>query len=255
MTTNHYSFLMMGHNSRPWIEMSLQSALQQDYSNFEIIAIDAQTDDGTYEYLKEQEEKHNNLTVIQNEVRKYQTQNIYEGSRLVKDKSIIVTLDFDDWLPHPNVLTTLDKYYNKDVWMTYGSYIKTSNGQITGLGRYDDSIIEENGFRKDKWRATHLRTFRKELILKINPKDLMDDEEEWFRAAGDLTFMWPMLEMCGDKFEFITEPLYTYNEGNADSEFRKIPHEQLQVEDILRNRKPYNRIEFLYNEDLVNVEN
>lgn len=236
---------MMGHNSKPWIEMSLQSALNQDHSNFEVIAIDAQTNDGTYDYLKEQEKEYDNLTVVRNETRKYQTQNVYEGSRLAKDKSIIVTLDFDDWLPHPNILNTLDKYYTENVWMTYGSYMKSSNKQINGFGRYAEDTILENKFREDKWRATHLRTFRRELILNINPDDFIDEDGEWFKAAGDLTFMWPMLEMSGGRFEFISEPLYVYNDRNENSDWVKVPHEQLRIEAMLKNRKPYERLEHL----------
>ena len=249
---NHYTILMVGHNSLNWISNSLTSALHQEHSNFDVIAIDAMTDDGTYDFLTEQENKHDNLTVIRNEKRKYQTQNIYEGSRMAKDDSIIVTLDFDDWFPHTEVLKTLDKYYDDNVWMTYGSYYKTSNGTIVGHGRYTDDAIEENRFREADGesksyglRATHLRTFRRNLILNINMDDFIDEDGEWFKAAGDLTFMWPMLEMSGKRFKFIPEPLYVYNEGNENSDWVQVPHEQLRIEAMLKNRKPYERLEHL----------
>ena len=58
--------------------------------------------------------------------------------------------------------------------------------------------------------------------------------------------MWPMLEMCGDRFEFIPEPLYVYNEGNNNSVNRgEQAPEQLNNEKILRARTPYNRLETL----------
>ena len=58
--------------------------------------------------------------------------------------------------------------------------------------------------------------------------------------------MWPMLEMCGNRFEFIQEPLYIYNEGNQNSVNRgdQAP-EQLKNEKILRNKTPYERLESL----------
>ena len=237
---------MTGHNSKPWIEQSLMSALLQDYDNFDVIAMDAQTDDGTYEFLKEKEKEHENLTVVRNEVRQYQPQNIYEGTRMSKDGSIIITLDFDDCLLHKDVLNTLNKFYNDNVWMTYGSYVKSSNGHVAGFGRYSDQVIKDNAFRKDQWRSTHLRTFRRELYFHIDEKDLKNDDGEWFKVAGDLTFMWPMLEMCGDRFEFIPEPLYVYNEGNNNSVNRgEQAPEQLNNEKILRARTPYNRLETL----------
>ncbi len=251
---NHYTILMMGHNSLQWISDCLNSALHQDYQNFDVIAIDAMTDDGTYEYLLEQEKLHDNLTVVRNEKRKYQTQNVYEGSMMSKKGSIIVTLDFDDWFPHKNVLSTLENYYNDDVWMTYGSYVKTSDNQTNGFGRYPDDVIRENSFRKVDWRATHLRTFRRELVLNIDPDDFVDSDGEWFKAAGDLTFMWPMLEMSGERFQFIPEPLYVYNEGNENSDWRKVPHEQLRIEAMLKERKPYERLEHYENKSTTTVK-
>ena len=243
---NHYTILMMGYNSRPWIEESVKSALLQKHDNFDVIAIDAQTNDGTYECLLEKQDEYENLKVIRNETRKYQTQNVYEGSEMAKEGSIIVTLDFDDWLPHDNVLSILDKYYTEDVWMTYGSMYKTGTGDVVwGHDRYSDDIVSNNKFRQDRWRATHLRTFRRELVLNINTDDFIDTDGEWFKAAGDLTFMWPMLEMSGDRFEFITEPLYVYNEHNENSDWRKVPHEQLRIEKLLKSRQPYEKLNSL----------
>tara|TARA_R110000824_G_scaffold329468_6_gene516242 strand:+ start:2309 stop:3019 length:711 start_codon:yes stop_codon:yes gene_type:complete len=236
---------MMGHNSLDWISNSLNSALQQEHKNFDVIAIDAMTNDGTYEYLIEEETKHDNLTVVRNEKRKYQTQNIYEGCRMVKEGSIIVTLDFDDWFPHENVLKILDSHYNDNVWMTYGSYQKTGDGSTTSFGRYPDDIVQENKFREVDWRATHLRTFRKELSLKIKEEDFKDNDGNWITVAGDLVFMWPMLEMSGEKFIHIEEPLYVYNEGNEMSEYRTSVPLILESEKMVRNRKPYERLKSL----------
>ena len=243
---NHFTILMMGHNSRPWIELCLKSALLQDYPNFDIIAIDAKTDDGTYDYLQQHVGLNTHLKVIRNEKRKYQTQNVYEGSFIAKSNSIIVTLDFDDWLPHNKVLAILDKYYSNNIWMTYGSMMKSGTGsKVWGFGRYSDEVISNNSFRLDHWRASHLRTFRRELIMHIPPSNFKDTDGEWFKAGGDLTFMWPMLEMSGDRFHFISEPLYVYNEGNENSDFRKVPNEQIRIQELLRAKSPFKRLEVL----------
>jgi len=138
--------------------------------------------------------------------------------------------------------------------MTYGSYVKTSDNQTNGFGRYPDDVIRENSFRKVDWRATHLRTFRRALVLNINPDDFVDIDGEWFKAAGDLTFMWPMLEMSGERFQFIPEPLYVYNEGNENSDWRKVPHEQLRIEAMLKERKPYERLEHYENKSTKTVK-
>ena len=67
----------------------------------------------------------NILRVIKNETRKYQGENIKIGTEMSPEKSIIVTLDGDDWFPHENVLARVNKEYTKhDCWMTYGTYVE-----------------------------------------------------------------------------------------------------------------------------------
>jgi glycosyltransferase involved in cell wall biosynthesis len=234
---------MVGYNSKPWIRKSVESALTQDHENFDVIAIDAQTNDGTYDILCEYQTVPN-FTLIKNSPRKYQSQNIFEGSGLAKGGSIIVTLDFDDWLYDGNVLTVLDEVYNDNVWMTYGGYI-TNTGRLANIRAYSDDIVRENKFREDDWKATHLRTFRRELILKIKEEDFFDDNGEWFKAAGDLTFMIPMLEMSGERFEAIEQLLYVYNLNNSLSDGHMVPHEQIRITNLLKSRPKYERIDSL----------
>ena len=240
---NHYTIVMVGYNSKPWIRKSVESALTQDHENFDVIAIDAETNDGTYDILCEYQNVPN-FTLIRNSPRKYQSQNIFEGSGLARGGSIIVTLDFDDCLYGRNVLNILDQVYDDNIWMTYGSYI-ASNGNVSNLQKYSDDTIRKNRFREDEWRATHLRTFRRELILKIKEDDFLDDDGEWFKAAGDLTFMIPMLEMSGERFECIRQPLYVYNLNNSLSDGHMVPHEQIRISNLLKSRPKYERIDSL----------
>lgn len=240
---NHYTIVMVGYNSKPWIRKSVESALSQNHENFDVIAIDAETNDGTYDILCEYQNVHN-FTLIRNSPRKYQSQNIFEGSKLAKKDSIIVTLDFDDCLYDNNVLNILDKTYNENIWMTYGSYERSDGGRNI-FPRYSDFVIGNNLFREDDWKATHLRTFRRELILKIKEADFLDDDGEWFKAAGDLTFMLPMLEMSGERFECIRQPLYVYNLNNSLSDGYVVPHEQIRITNLLKSRSKYERIDSL----------
>lgn len=238
---NHYTILMMGRNSIDWIDDSVHSALNQNHENFEIIAIDAESNDGTYELLSGIND--DKFKLYRNKQRQYQSQNVFDGCRLTKEESIIVTLDFDDMLAHQDILSTLDKYYDDNTWMTYGSYRNES--KVKGFGRYSEQTIEENAFRKDAWRATHLRTFRRELALKIREQDFKGPDGEWIPVAGDLVFMWPMLEMCGDRFKFIPEVLYLYNTHNPDSEFRACPSRVRSYDRFLRSKNPYQKIDTL----------
>lgn len=242
---NKYCILMMGYNSMPWINRALESALSQKHDNFSVIAIDAMTNDGTYDTLLSYEKKHGNLKVVRNTKRQYQTQNVKEGVSLADNDSIIVTLDFDDWLAHENVLQVLDSVYTKEVWMTYGSYCDYySDNQMYGRPRtrYSDDIIKTNSFRDAPWLASHLRTFRKELYQKIRDEDLRDNNGVYYDMAGDLGFMLPMLEMSGEKFVSIQDILYVYNKHNPLSEDKIALARQQEVDKMIRSSKRYERL-------------
>lgn len=247
---NHFTIVMVGYNSKPWIRKSIESALNQDYPHFDVIAVDAKTTDGTYEILKEYE-NFENFKLIRNESRKYQVENILKGVEESKEKSIVCTLDFDDWLIDNSVLSYLDSLYSSDVWMTYGSYVdyfdENHQRQITKK-RYSNEVIENNRFRDAPWEASHLRTFRRELFLKINKEDFVDRETgNMYDMAGDLVFMFPMLEMSGSRFRVSSKPLYVYNKTNPLSEDKVSLVRQRNIDHRIRNQnKRYSKIESLY---------
>jgi glycosyltransferase involved in cell wall biosynthesis len=122
---NHISIVISTRNSVNYVDKCLESALSQKYSDYEIIFIDAQSNDGTYERAKSYEVNNKNIRVIQNDVRKYQGENILIGTKMSPHNSIIVTLDGDDWLSNENVLSKINSVYNEtDCWMTYGTYVE-----------------------------------------------------------------------------------------------------------------------------------
>jgi len=200
MKNNHISIVISTRNAGVYVDKCLQSALTQDYPDFEVIFIDACSTDGTFEKAKSYEEKYKNLKVIQNDVRKYQGENIRIGTEMSPEKSIIITLDGDDWFPHEMVLHRINSEYAKsDVWMTYGTYEEYPYRDVRWhYHEYPLEVRQNKTFRQHAWLASHLRTFRRELFLKINPEDMKDPTTgNYVSYAPDLSFQWPMLEMCG----------------------------------------------------------
>lgn len=105
---NHISIVISTRNAAQYIERCLDSAISQDYPDYEIVFLDAESNDGTYEKALEYVERFDNIQVHQNETRKYQGENIRIGTELSQPRSIIVTLDGDDWFPHDGVLARVD---------------------------------------------------------------------------------------------------------------------------------------------------
>jgi len=248
---NHISIIISTRNAEKYVEKCLTSALNQDYDNFEIIFLDACSNDKTYEKALTFTKTYNNLKVFKNEKRKYQGENIKIGVDMSPEKSIIVTLDGDDWFPHNNVLTRVNKIYEeRDCWMTYGTYEEYPYRSVSHIyEEYPAEVRRNKRFRQYRWLASHLRTFRRELFLKINSEDLKDPVTgDYVSIASDLSFQFPMLEMCGtDKSHYIPDTLYVYNRENPMQDIKIGSQDELsRIEDMLRSKPPYQTLEKLY---------
>ena len=259
---NHFTILTLGYNTKDWIGRCLDSIVDQDYDNYDVIAIDACTTDGTFDIVRQYEIEHDRMTVVRKNHRCFQVENTLHGVLLSKPNSIIVTVDFDDWLPDNQVLNRLNAVYNPDVWMTYGTYCEYhGNEQYRFFPpgffyRYPNNIVENNDFRSHRWLASHLRTFRRELFLNINHDDLIDPRTKtYYDMAGDFCFMLPMIEMCGERFEHIPDTMYVYNRTNELSEDKHDHRDgtigvsrQEATADSIRNKQRYVRLDSLQQE-------
>jgi glycosyltransferase involved in cell wall biosynthesis len=247
---NHISIVISTRNAAAYVDRCLESAFKQDYPDFDVIFIDARSSDGTYEKAQSYESNHSNLKVIQNESRKYQGENIRIGTEMSPEKSIIITLDGDDWFPHENVLHRVNSEYEKTgCWMTYGTYEEFPYRDVRGhYHEYPLEVRQNKTFRQHAWLASHLRTFRRELFLKINPEDMKDPNTgDYVSYAPDLSFQFPMLEMCGvDRSRYIPDILYVYNRENPFNEAKQNQEEINRIENLLRTRQTYKTLKQLY---------
>ena len=76
-----------------------------------------------------------------------------------------------------------------------------------------EEVIESNSFRKDKWRASHLRTFKYKLWKNLDKNDLKDGEK-YYEMTYDQAIMLPLLEMASERSKYIPQILYVYNKDN-----------------------------------------
>ncbi len=160
-----------------------------------------------------------------------------------EDDEIIITLDGDDWLAHSGVLTKLNQVYSDpNVWMTFGSYKDSPNGHRGCCKPYEQHVIDRNSFRREKWRASHLRTFYTWLFKKINKEDFLDPKGEFLDVAWDLSFMFPMLEMAGNRHKYVHDILYIYNNENPIQDYKIKLGRQGMMDKFIRTKKRYDRI-------------
>jgi glycosyltransferase involved in cell wall biosynthesis len=232
---NDKSFVVMipSYNNKDWYKKNLDSVFSQTYQNYRIIYVDDASPDGTGElvkqYIKEKGQEHR-VTLIQNDKRVGSLANVYKAVWLAKPSEIIIDLDGDDWLANENVLKFLnDVYADPNVWVTYGQFQYYPDPTPGWAGQVPDDVIENNSFRETRWLTTALRTFYAGLFQKIKKDDLLYSVNEFFPMAGDLAFMFPIVEMAGKHSRFIPEVLYIYNVAT-------------QINDVVLNRNYQHRL-------------
>lgn len=230
-------------NNSEWVERNLSSVASQNVDNWHAICInDASTDD-TGKKIEHFIATHNlqdKILLINNETRLGALANIIKAVYTCDHWDVVVTLDGDDWFNGSDVLQKLDTVYADDnIWMTYGSYQEHPSGKKGSFVRsIPENIIASNGYRKHTWSASHLRTFYAWLFKSIKIEDLKIDGE-FFAMAWDLAFMFPMLELSGGKFKYITDILYIYNVQTPHNDHKVNRALQVKMEKEIKSRNPY----------------
>ena len=238
----HFTIVIPSYNCENWVKKNLNSAINQEYENYEILYIDDASTDNTYskahEYLKN---SGINYRIARNRTNKRALHNLVHAIDNAIEDTIIVALDGDDWLANKNVLKKLDKVYSSgDVWITAGSYIDNVLLETT-KPNIPEGFWED--IRNSKWTLSHLRTFKKSLFKKIRKEDLLDFDGQYYKFTWDRVIMYPMVEMAGkENFKPINEVLYVYNRKNPISVDRVHREEQLRIEREVRQKPFYKKI-------------
>ena len=133
---NHFTLAITTCQEEKWIAKCICSCVSQNYENFEVLLIDAVSTDRTFEIAKEYEKRYPNFRVVQSNARRPQVFNILAVTKMARDRTVIVSVDGDDFLKHENVLSKLNDVYNSgDIWLTYGSHESAATGCRAEIGR------------------------------------------------------------------------------------------------------------------------
>lgn len=245
----HFTIICVGRNCKDYAPRCLDSICTQDYNNYDIIAVDDASTDGTRQILDSYSNWFSHLQVVYNEERRYQVYNTVLGCRLSKLHSVCVEVDLDDWLPNDQVLTKLSEVYSDDdTWLAFSTYKHASGTPLPTdcHGPYPKDVVDAGSYRAyAKQLFSHIRTWRRELLLKVNEQDFLVNGE-WPVNSGDTFLFYPMLELSGYHTKFIPEALYVYNETNPLCDYKVAPAEQLALADVAKAKSRYEALEYLY---------
>jgi len=247
MKDHHFKIIVCCYNVEKWISTNIKSIKKQTHENFHCIIVDAASSDETVSKAEELIKDDPRFEIICNDKRKFALQNIYESvhNSSPDNDDIITTVDGDDWLYNEKSLETVNQFYNDnpEILLTYGNYIFYPEGRISQLESYPQEIIDKSDYRKHKWLASHLRTYKFELFKNIKKEDFIASwDGEYYDMAYDMPLMFPMLEMSGGKWRFMPDILYVYNVQNPLNENKVDIPAIYRVENEVRNKKKYEAI-------------
>jgi hypothetical protein len=241
-----YHIITPFYNAQEFLPKCINSIKRQRYTNFHCSLVDDISTDDSFKKAQEAIGDDSRFTLIKNTNKRYALQNIAESIAASKaqDDDVIILLDGDDWFASSLTLNHLNWHYeNKECWITYGSYILHPHGVLgPEPSDYPKEVRDNNLYRQDRWRASHLRTFRRHLWDRIGHKDLQDSNGEYYKMAYDQAIMLPLLEMAGGQYQYVPEIMHVYNKENPLNVDKIKTQEQVRTAQEIRNKKPYDRL-------------
>ncbi|MDK2977663.1 MAG: hypothetical protein PWP52_377 [Bacteroidales bacterium] len=106
------SIVIPVYNRKDIVSKSVDSALIQNYPNFEIIIVDNNSTDGTFEFLNEKYGGEPKIKLFQNDTNVGPVKNWIRGIEEAKGKYIKLLFS-DDWI-ESNYLLSISKFFNED---------------------------------------------------------------------------------------------------------------------------------------------
>jgi glycosyltransferase involved in cell wall biosynthesis len=230
------------YNAEKYVEKCIYSIMAQDFQDFKCYITDDMSTDNSINVVKKAIEGDKRFVLVENKKKLFQPGNydqIIRGDYGIDDEDIIIEVDGDDWLPDSKVFDRVMKTYeDKNVWIANGSF-KYSDGRA-GFAAPPKNI---SNIRNENFTASHLRTWKAFLWRAIDQNYLKDENGEYWEVAGDLAFMYPMIEMAGyENYKFMPEINYIYNEDNPINDHKTNLDKVRKIVNIIRNKEKYTKL-------------
>ena len=230
------------YNAEKYIERCIGTMLIQTHKDFKCYITDDMSTDNSVKLAKDMIMGDDRFVLIENKEKMYQPGNydqVIRNNPDIADDEICIELDGDDWFPDNKTLERINEVYkDENVWIANGSF-RYANGRpgFAAPPRNIDTI------RREVFTASHVRTWRAFLWREIEEDYLKDENGVYWQVAGDLAFMYPMIEMAGpEHYKFMTDINYIYNVDNPLNDHKVNMPTVSQTVVKIRNRKQYSRL-------------
>lgn len=239
------------YNCEQYIARCIESVAAQDYDNYQHILIDDASTDDTVERVKTTlaslpKDLQSKFLLISNKENVGAVRNQVEHFRMLDDDAIVMILDGDDSLVNDNtVFARYNTLYHQGTEFSYGSAWSMVDNIPLISQPYPESVKQNRSYRQHHFNwilpYTHLRTFRKRLINACDDSLFKDTDGEWFRAGGDGSVFYALIEQADPKkITVVQDVVYNYNDTNPLNDYKVNGQEQNKAarEIIKMNTQP-----------------
>ena len=231
-------------NANRFIPQFITSIKTQTVKDFIVYVVDDFSTDGSYELLHKLTNGDRRFKIFKNNHQKFKTQNFFEiinDKKLINDNDIIIELDGDDAFYNNTVLEKVRKDFTDNIWIAGYKWVDNKGKLSPFKGRPNADKP-----RSLPWSFSAMRVFRAFLFRNIKKQDLMF-RGEFVRAANDVTYGMPMLEMSGNEHYYHSNEItYLYNWHSLNSHTKqssiKNPNLQKEVEKHIYSLPRYQKL-------------
>lgn len=224
------SVIIPVYNVEKYLEQCLDSILEQNFKDYEVIAINDGSTDKSYNILLEYKEKYDNLIIINNKSKGVGAARNY-GVELAKGEYILF-LDSDDYVEKNLLDTVYPVAKNNDCdLVAWGYNFVDECGNYVGQASLKNINTKKDLIIKD-WPVVWNKLFRKSIIQKSG---INFPENLWHQDLATI----PFYIMKCNKFISIDKRLINYRimrKGNITHSFNKKSYDMFKILDILDER-------------------
>lgn len=239
--------VVTSYNNEDWTETTIDSILNQTYSNYDVLFVDDASSDNTFEIVTQlvgSNEKFTLIKHVENKSKAYTFTQLLP--KFVNDDDVILFVDGDDWISYYDVFEKVARFYveNKS-WVAYSKFVhypSLTETQVHG-NPYPENIAQFNLYRQYAFIASHLKTMKGFLLKKIKQEDFLFNGQ-FVRFADDVALMSAALEMTPTEnigvMNFIG---YVYNVSETNVERTENDmNTGREAENYIRRIRPYSVI-------------
>lgn len=256
MQQRHITVIIPSFNNQNYYRHNLDSVFSQTYRNISVIYINDCSTDNTGvlvdRYVLDNNVQHC-MKVIHNSYNRGATANIYGAVHTCADTDLIVLLDGDDAFLHIHALETIERIHReRGCWVSYAQFKNLPEHKARECGLpvmgyaapTPMNVIKNKSYRNYPWVWSGTRSFDAWIFKQIRLTDLLDtrpgQEGKFFGVCYDNAFLFPLMEMSGERFAFIAEPLLYRNVDTPLNDFKvKSQIDRTEIQSMIRSKPRY----------------